>query len=84
MRAATVRAIPGWNTVAPPQLARDAPVVDVVHPVEIDGLVILRRETNVAIRNRSNGLVRQRLNLEEPLHRKARFHHGSAALAFAD
>ena len=68
----------------PPELARNAPVVDVVHPVQINGFVVLRSKTNVAVRNRGDRFVGERLNLEEPLHRQARFHHGSTALAFAN
>src|SRR5205823_2314494 len=29
---ATGIAVPGWNAMSPPELARDAPVADVVHP----------------------------------------------------
>ena len=36
--------VPGRDPMAPPQLARDAPGLDVLHPVEIGGLPILRHE----------------------------------------
>ena len=43
----------------------------------------LRRELDVSFFNRRNCLVRQRLNLDEPLQRKPRLHHGLAAVAVA-
>ncbi len=65
-------AVPCRNPMSPPKLAADAPVVDVFHPVEIGLLVLLRREADslFAVRTRldgGNGLIGQRLNLDEPL-----------------
>ena len=59
-----------------------------LHPFEIDLLVLLRREADglVAIRVRlhsGNRLLGQRLNLDEPLRRKPRLHDGLAAVAMA-
>ena len=68
----------------PPQLARDAPVVDVAHPFEVRLRILLRRELDVALLNRLDGLVRQRLNADKPLRRKPRLHHRLAAVALAD
>ena len=39
-----VRPVPRRNLVAPPELARDAPRLDVLHPVEIGLLPVLRHE----------------------------------------
>ena len=69
--------------MAPPELARDAPVVDVLHPLEVGLRILLRRELDVALLDRRDGLVRQRLNLDEPLRRKPRLHHRLAAVALA-
>ena len=84
MRASVIRAVPGWNAMSPPELARDAPVVDLIHPVQVDGLVILRREANVTIHDRGDRPVCQRLNLDEPLHREAGLDNIHAAAALAD
>ena len=74
--------------MAPPELARDAPVVDVLHPVEIGLLVHLRREPDGLFAvgvglDGGNRLVGQRLNLDEPLRRQPRLDHGLAAVAVA-
>ena len=84
-----VGAVPGGNAMAPPELARDAPVVDVLHPVEVGLLVLLRREADgfVALRvglDGGDGFLGQRLNLDEPLRREARLNDGLAAVAVAD
>ena len=39
-------AVPGGDAVAPPELAGDAPVVDVGHPLEVDLFVHLRGEVD--------------------------------------
>ena len=44
-----VLAMPRRDAVAPPELAGDAPVVDVRHPLEVGLRVHLRREADVAI-----------------------------------
>src|SRR5690554_7558236 len=46
--------IPGWNTMAPPQLAADAPVLNVTHPTEIHVLVLLGYKLNKAVFYGSN------------------------------
>src|SRR5690606_40932170 len=50
-----IRTIPGRDLVAPPQLARDAPRLDVLHPLEISLFPVLRNELGAA---RTNGLDR--------------------------
>ena len=47
-----VRAVPGRDLVAPPELARDAPGLDVLHPVEIGLLPVLRHEDGAALAHR--------------------------------
>src|ERR1035437_10798372 len=71
---ATVGAVPCGDAMAPPELARDAPVVDVLHPLEVGLLVHLRRKAGVLLADGLFGLVSQRLNLDEPLCREARLH----------
>ena len=75
--------------MAPPELARDAPVVDVLHPVEVGLLVHLRRKADGLVAagvglDGGDGLVGERLNLDEPLRRKARLDNRLAAVAVAD
>ncbi len=77
------RTVPRRNAMSPPQLPRDAPVMDVLHPVQVRLPVVLRRELDVAFLHRCDGLVRQRLDLHEPLRRKSRLNHGLAAVAVA-
>ncbi len=82
-------AMPGGNSVAPPELAGDAPVVDVLHPVEVGLLVLLGGELNglFAIRVRldgGDGFLGERLDLDEPLRGEARLDDGFAAVAVAD
>ncbi len=38
----TIRAIPGGDLMAPPELARNAPGLDVLHPLEIGLFPVLR------------------------------------------
>src|SRR5439155_25599439 len=55
---ATGFAVPCGDAVAPPQLPRDAPVVDVVHPLEVDFFVHLRREVDVFFGDGADGVLR--------------------------
>src|ERR1019366_3481169 len=80
---AAVLAVPRGNAMAPPQLARDAPVVNVAHPLEIRLGVILRDELDFAVFNGFDGSVGERLNLHEPLRREPRLDDGLAAIALA-
>ena len=70
--------------MSPPQLARDAPVVDVVHPVQIDLAIIFRNDRDLAALHRFDGAVGQRLDLDEPLLGQARLDHRPAAIALAE
>src|SRR5690606_229082 len=47
--------VPGWDAVAPPDLARDAPVLDVVEPVEIRLVPVARDELDAAILHALDG-----------------------------
>src|ERR1019366_4684664 len=75
-------AMPGGNAMSPPQLPRDAPVVNVAHPLEVSLGVILRHELDVAVLHHRDGAVGQRLDLDEPLRRKPWLDDGLAAIAF--
>ena len=71
--AVAVVAVPHGYTVAPPQLPRDVPVADVLHPV-------LRHDAYAAIKH---GLYRglgKRLHVDKPLVGHHWLQHGAAAL----
>jgi len=70
--------------MAPPQLARDAPVLDVAHPFEVGLRPVLRHEANTTIldgRNRRRG---ERLDAHEPLIGQIGFDHGLRTIAARD
>ena len=70
--------------MAPPELARDAPVADVVHPLEVGLGPVVRDELDAAVLHRLDGLLGQRLRLDEPLRGDQRLDDGLAALALAE
>src|ERR1019366_5836485 len=80
---AAVLAVPRRNAMAPPQLARDAPIVNVAHPLEISLGVILGNELDLPVFDRFDGAIGERLNLHEPLRREPRLDDGLAAIALA-
>ena len=74
--------------MAPPQLPRDAPVVNVLHPLQVHLFVLLGNDANGLVAvcvglHGCDGLVGERLNLDEPLRREARLHNRLAAVAVA-
>ena len=77
-------AVPGRDAVAPPELAGDAPVVDVVHPLEIGLGPVRRDELDRAVLDDADGLVGERLDADEPLPREVRLDDVLAAVAVAD
>ena len=76
-------AVPRGDAMAPPELARDAPVADVVHPIVVSLDPVLRDELDAAIVHRLDGLLGQRLRLDEPLRGDQRLDDGLAAIAVA-
>src|ERR1051325_5023692 len=76
--------MPSWNAMSPPELAGDAPIMDVPHPLEIRLGVIFRSERDLAFLYRFNRAIRQRLNLDEPLRGEAWIHNGLTAVTLAD
>ena len=70
--------------MAPPELARDAPVVDVLHPVEVGLGPRLRDDARGAALHRRERRLGERLHLHEPLRREHRLDDRLAALAAAD
>ena len=70
--------------MAPPELPRDAPVVDVPHPLEVGLAILVRTDLDVALLDGRDGLVGERLDLHKPLRRQARFDDVLRAVALAD
>src|SRR3990170_5780078 len=60
-------AVPDGDAVAPPELAADAPVPEVLHPVEIDLDEVLRDDADAPLFHRLDGGLGQGLHLYEPL-----------------
>ncbi len=79
-----VRAVPDGDAVAPPQLARDAPVVEVVDPVEVALLHLHRVDRDAAVADRVTGGLGEGLDLDPPLEGQARLDGGAAARAVPD
>ena len=81
---AAVVAVPCRDLVAPPQLAADAPVAGVLHPVHIVLGEALGHELDVTLLHALDGRLCQRLHLDEPLLGHHRLDGGVAAVAGAD
>ena len=59
--------VPRRDLVAPPELARDAPVLDVLQPLVVSRGPVLRDELHLAARHRLQPGLRQAFHLHEPL-----------------
>ena len=62
-----LRSVPRRNSMAPPELARDAPGLDVFHPVEIGLFPVLRNECGLAFAHGLDRRLRKRLGVDVPL-----------------
>ena len=76
-----VRPVPGRDLMAPPELARDAPRLDVLHPVVIGLLPVLRHELGAALAHRRERRKAQLLGVDVPLVGEERLDHGTRAVA---
>ena len=63
---------PDRQPVAPPELARDAPGPDALHPVEVDLLAALRVERHAPVADDLDGRPRELVHAAEPLQRHER------------
>ena len=70
--------------MTPPQLARDAPVVDVPHPLEVDPSPGVGNEAGVAALDRFDSRAGKLRNADEPLRRDERLDDRVTALAVTD
>src|SRR5690606_23188570 len=73
--------VPGRDTVAPPQLTADAPVLDVAHPAEVHVLVLLGPELDFAAFHHGDGFLGQRLGGNVPLVGQPGLDDGAGAVA---
>ena len=64
----------GWYAVSPPELAADAPVVDVLQPVAVGGDVLLGIELDVTVQHGRQCNVGKVLHGQIPLHAQAGFY----------
>ena len=78
---AALVAVPYRDSVTPPELTGNTPVTDVLKPVGICVLPLLRMEYNLPFLPCIQGLLCQRAHLYEPLVGKERLHHSLAAVA---
>ena len=76
--------VPCRDAVTPPQLAGDAPVLNIAHPGEIHVFVLLRHELDIAVLNRLYRRFCQHVGAHVPLVGQHRFDHHAAAVAVRD
>ena len=76
--------IPRRDALPPPQLTRDAPVLDVLHPVAVGVLVLFGDEADLVLHDGLRGGLGQLLHREEPLHRELRFDGHARTLRVSD
>ena len=76
-----VLVVPRRNPVPPPQLAADAPVLDVLHPVAVGVDPVGRHEADIAALCEMQAACGQRVHLHEPLVGEIRLDRLSAAVA---
>ena len=77
-----VRIEPRRDAMTPPQLAADAPVLQVFHPVAISVDPVARHEAHVAVVGQLQAAFAQRVHLHEPLVGQVRLDHLAGAVAF--
>ena len=70
--------------MAPPQLAADAPVLDVAHPFEVGPRPVLRHEARAALLHRRDRRRCERGDLHVPLVGEVGLEHRAAAIAARD
>ncbi len=76
-------AVEGGDAVAPPELAGDAPVLDVLHPVEVGLDPALGMELDLSAGDRLDGGLGQGLHAHEPLVGETGLHRHAATLGVA-
>jgi hypothetical protein len=77
-------AIPDRQPVTPPELARDDPGTDVLHPVHVDARLALRDEAHTALADDLCRRLRELVHAHEPLQRDQRLDPLTGALRERD
>ncbi|MBT9163230.1 MAG: hypothetical protein DDT24_00134 [Chloroflexi bacterium] len=80
-RLPAILAVPDGEAMSPPELPADAPVADVLHPVEVYHGETLGDDLNAPVNHRFDRWSSQRRHLDKPLPGGQRLNHSSAALA---
>ena len=73
--------VPGRDAVPPPELPADAPILDIVHPVEIGLGPVSRDEADFSGFDGLDGRFRQRRDIDVPLVGQVGFDDRAAAIA---
>jgi hypothetical protein len=73
--------VPRGNAMAPPQLPADAPVLDLVHPLEVFLRPALRHEARASVLDGFDGGLRERRDAHVPLIGQPRLEHRAAAIS---
>ena len=68
----------------PPELAADAPVLDVAHPLEVGAVPVFRHEADAAVLDRADRGCGERRDAHVPLVSEPGLDHGDAAVAARD
>src|SRR5690606_39294570 len=79
-----VGSVPGRDLMAPPELARDAPWLNVAHPLEEGAGPCLRLETGSPLFDRFDRGLRQRRRVDVPLLGQVRLDRNAATIAVGD
>ena len=77
-------AVPDRDPVAPPELARDAPGADVVHPVEVDALPLLGHDPHLVALDDLDRRRGELVHAAEPLERDQRLDPLAGAMREGD
>src|SRR5437660_2733679 len=78
---AAVVAVPDGDTMSPPELARDTPIVDVLEPVQVDFVEARGHDLRQIILDGSDSGSGEWHHLDEPLLGNEWLNHGVTALA---
>lgn len=70
-----VRTVPNRHLVPPPELARDAPGLNIAHPFEIGFLIRFRHKFHIAVLYGLNGFDGQLRRIDKPLVGKHRLNN---------
>ena len=83
LNAGFISAIPRWNSMSPPNLAADAPVLNVREPLLVNFLPMLREEADEMFFNNRERFLRFRI-MQKPLLAESRLDRDIAAVAEAN